>query len=171
MQHCERRRLFISTTCLGVCQNELVPPTTTSQSLRFLPFSFSTVPAPGLRVRWVLTNRHATHHCRHATYLPPKTPTLKERKGTLAPTYPRHSMGLAYLPISWGGFGGQCRHIWHTWSVWVLDETHRNPAFCNPKSFFGGGSDICLALSKPILSLYIEVVTSASLYLRVLVLV
>ena len=24
------------------------------------------------------------------------------------------------MPISWGGFGGQCRHIYHTWSVWVL---------------------------------------------------
>ena len=22
------------------------------------------------------------------------------------------------MPISWGGFGGQCRHIFHTWSVW-----------------------------------------------------
>ena len=21
-------------------------------------------------------------------------------------------------PISWGGFGGQCRHIWHTRSAW-----------------------------------------------------
>ena len=25
-----------------------------------------------------------------------------------------------YMPISWGGLGGQCKHIWHTWSVWVL---------------------------------------------------
>ena len=33
---------------------------------------------------------------------------------------PRHSMGLPYMPISWGGARGvQCRHIWHTWSVWV----------------------------------------------------
>ena len=33
---------------------------------------------------------------------------------------PRRSMGLPCMPISWSGFGGQCRHIWHTWSVWVL---------------------------------------------------
>ena len=26
---------------------------------------------------------------------------------------------MEYMPISWGGLGGQCRHIWHTWSVWV----------------------------------------------------
>ena len=33
---------------------------------------------------------------------------------------PRHDLsGTAIgLPISWGGFGGQCRHIWHIWSVW-----------------------------------------------------
>ena len=30
---------------------------------------------------------------------------------------------LSYMPISWGGFGGQCRHIWHTWSVWVNTST------------------------------------------------
>ena len=28
------------------------------------------------------------------------------------------------LPISWGGLGGQCRHIWHTWSVWVYIYTY-----------------------------------------------
>ena len=34
----------------------------------------------------------------------------------------RHSMGLSYLPgyLHWGGLGGQCRHIWHTWSVWGI---------------------------------------------------
>ena len=26
-------------------------------------------------------------------------------------TNPRHSMGLPYMLISWGGFGGQCRHM------------------------------------------------------------
>ena len=32
-------------------------------------------------------------------------------------------MGLPYVPISWGGgLGGQCRHRWHTWSVWVKEE-------------------------------------------------
>ena len=30
---------------------------------------------------------------------------------------PRQSMGLAYLPISWG-CRGQCMHIFHIWSVW-----------------------------------------------------
>ena len=24
------------------------------------------------------------------------------------------------MPLHWGGFGGQCRHIWHTWSVWAI---------------------------------------------------
>ena len=23
--------------------------------------------------------------------------------------------------LHWGGLGGECRHIWHTWSVWDLD--------------------------------------------------
>ena len=27
------------------------------------------------------------------------------------------SMGLAYIPISWGGLGGQCRHIWQSHGV------------------------------------------------------
>ena len=31
---------------------------------------------------------------------------------------PKYSMGLPYMPISWGGLRGQCRHIWQTWSVW-----------------------------------------------------
>ena len=25
-----------------------------------------------------------------------------------------------HICLHWGGFGGQCRHIWHTWSVWVF---------------------------------------------------
>ena len=25
---------------------------------------------------------------------------------------------MVYMPISWGGLGGQCGHIFHTWSVW-----------------------------------------------------
>ena len=25
---------------------------------------------------------------------------------------PKHLMGLPYMPISWGDFGGQCRHIY-----------------------------------------------------------
>ena len=29
------------------------------------------------------------------------------------------SMGLTYIPTL-GWFGGQCRHIFHTWMVWVL---------------------------------------------------
>ena len=40
---------------------------------------------------------------------------------------PRHSMGLPYMPISWGGFGGQCRYIWHTWSVWVIRQPPPGP--------------------------------------------
>ena len=44
--------------------------------------------------------------------------------------YRRHSMGLPYLSISSGGLGGQCRHIWHTWSVWVL---HMILCPCNEK--------------------------------------
>ena len=35
----------------------------------------------------------------------------------LDPTYPRHSMHAIYAYIG-GGLGGQCRHIWHAWSVW-----------------------------------------------------
>lgn len=35
---------------------------------------------------------------------------------------------FTYIYIYWGGFGGQCRHIFHTLSVWVLktryDRTH-----------------------------------------------
>ena len=27
---------------------------------------------------------------------------------------------MLYMLISWGGFGGQCRHIWHTSSVWDM---------------------------------------------------
>ena len=25
----------------------------------------------------------------------------------------------SHICLHWGGLGGQCRHIWHTWSVWV----------------------------------------------------
>ena len=28
--------------------------------------------------------------------------------------------GVPYMPLSWGGLGGQCRHILHTWSVWRM---------------------------------------------------
>ena len=31
--------------------------------------------------------------------------------------YPIHSMGLPYMPISWGGLGGQGRHIWQSHGV------------------------------------------------------
>ena len=65
------------------------------------------------------------------------------------PDIPRPSMGLAYVPtlgvvsvvsmylnlchtlhvchisLHWGGFGGQCRHICHTWSVWETNQTPR----------------------------------------------
>ena len=34
-----------------------------------------------------------------------------------ASMYPRHSMGLVYMPISWGGLRGQCRHIWQSHEV------------------------------------------------------
>ena len=34
-------------------------------------------------------------------------------------------MGLPYMPITLGWCqGGQCRHIWHTWSLWVLEGAH-----------------------------------------------
>ena len=38
-------------------------------------------------------------------------------------SYPRHSIYPIYIYIYAYirvGLGGQCRHIWHTWSVWVL---------------------------------------------------
>ena len=47
--------------------------------------------------------------------------------------YPKHSMGLPYICLHWGGFGGQCRHIRHTWSVWVCvisqgSTSHNRPS-------------------------------------------
>ena len=57
----------------------------------------------------------------------------------------QHSIGLPYMPISWGGFGvnvgifgiiyiiwGQCMHIWHTWSVWDIHVPFR-PGRCGSK--------------------------------------
>ena len=29
------------------------------------------------------------------------------------------TLHVCHVCLHWGGFGGQCRHIWHTWSVWV----------------------------------------------------
>ena len=29
-----------------------------------------------------------------------------------------------HICLHWGGFGGQCRHILHTWSVWVIVGWH-----------------------------------------------
>ena len=41
--------------------------------------------------------------------------------GMLQVSYiPIHSMGLAYMPTLGWCQGGQCRHIWHTWSVWDI---------------------------------------------------
>ena len=28
-------------------------------------------------------------------------------------------MIICDICVHWAGVGGQCRHIWHTWSVWV----------------------------------------------------
>ena len=50
-------------------------------------------------------------------------PFLKEHHDELNPIPDTPCM--AYMPISWGGFRGQCRRIWHTWSVWVYQ--HRRP--------------------------------------------
>ena len=41
--------------------------------------------------------------------------------GWIPTTIPRHSMGLVYIPISWGGLGGQCRHIWQSHGVSGID--------------------------------------------------
>ena len=53
-------------------------------------------------------------------------------------------MGLPYMPISWGGFEDQCRHIWHTWSVWVrwcgIDMT-LTPFQPTQYSYIGKGSN------------------------------
>ena len=54
--------------------------------------------------------------------------------GTYGIVYPRHSMGLVYLPISWGGFGGQCRHIWQ--SHGVSGYSVLEPLLDHPKSLF-----------------------------------
>ena len=40
-------------------------------------------------------------------------------------------MGLPYMPISWGGLRGQCRHIWHTWSVWVMPRRSHQEILVN----------------------------------------
>ena len=29
-----------------------------------------------------------------------------------------HTLHVCHICLHWGGFRGQCRHIWHTWSVW-----------------------------------------------------
>ena len=38
----------------------------------------------------------------------------------------RHSMYAIHCHtcLHWGGFGGQCRHIWYTWSVWDRQDAH-----------------------------------------------
>ena len=44
-------------------------------------------------------------------------PGASERAKERRVISPKHSMGLSYMPISWGGFGGQCRHIWQSHGV------------------------------------------------------
>ena len=29
------------------------------------------------------------------------------------------TLHVCHICLHWDGFGGQCSHIWHTWSVWV----------------------------------------------------
>ena len=38
--------------------------------------------------------------------------------------YPIHSMGLPYMPIRWGVFWGQCRHIWQSHGVYGYQKKH-----------------------------------------------
>ena len=40
-----------------------------------------------------------------------------------------HTLHVCHIRLHWGGFEGQCRHIWHTWSVWVM-YTQFNPKIC-----------------------------------------
>ena len=30
------------------------------------------------------------------------------------------TLHVCHIYLHWGGLGGQCRHIWHTWSVWDI---------------------------------------------------
>ena len=32
------------------------------------------------------------------------------------------TLHVCHICLHWGGFGGQCRHICHTWSVWVFSN-------------------------------------------------
>ena len=35
-------------------------------------------------------------------------------------TYLAQTLHVCHICLHWGGLRGQCRHIWHTWSVWVV---------------------------------------------------
>ena len=47
---------------------------------------------------------------------------LEDWTGIAVLLQPRHFMYAvyAYIILHWGVFGGQCRHISHTWSIWVI---------------------------------------------------
>ena len=34
------------------------------------------------------------------------------------------TLHVRYICLHWGGLSGQCRHIWHTWSVWDILFCH-----------------------------------------------
>ena len=48
---------------------------------------------------------------------------------------------MPYMPISWGGLGGECTHIWHTWSVWdsCISFTELLPGHLMTLAGLGGG--------------------------------
>ena len=45
---------------------------------------------------------------------------------------------MPYMPISWGGLGCQCRHIYyifHTWSVWACEREKKHATHCNSGAY------------------------------------
>ena len=44
-------------------------------------------------------------------------------------------MGLPYMPINWGGLGGQCRHIWQSHGAFgtcLASPRNRSPSLLSP---------------------------------------
>ena len=64
-----------------------------------------------------------------------------------ASSHMSQTLHVWYIYLHWGGLGGQCRHIWHTWSVWVshacLKNIHQvkdHPTLASLAQVFGRGT-------------------------------
>ena len=63
---------------------------------------------------WKPTTPHHCSECKN-----PRTP-VPTRESPFCSVYITQTLHVCHMCLHWGGLRGQCRHIWHTWSVWVI---------------------------------------------------